>query len=555
MKINLTLKGKSLADGKRHKVIYQVSCPKEPQKQIETDLAVTKSLWLNKKKNVSKTHPNWDIINEQLNKYKADAERLMLQYDLGKLTLRGVYDKLKGDNDGSTVDSFIETWAKKNKDPKTYSNYKDSLSRFKSIVGIKGELKFSEVNRSLINKFHRLGNKKIGNDWSTATAQTYLGTIKTICTAAFDEEIIENPIPFKKQYKWRQFKRKDNYAPTNVEIHKLITNIKNIRHWQSVAIWLLGFTCRGLYPQDICDFSDEKLLNKKLESMEDFFLGGEVYIDHYRGKNVSPMFVRLFPVTLSLIRRLKFSLIYTDVDETIGGKPIVTSIDNRINLVKYDRVEYAMKHKQFWRKFTDNFAKMGNKEINLLTPRKAFIQVANDIREIGYQNAQKLAGQRLPGVANKFYLKYKKFDTITEIDEMHWKVLEKFKVDLLFNSLVNKLDDLTEGKVPKWVLMNGGVHKVGRKYKILTGSENNLENADMDRKYIKYFIPTKEWELERELDEYDRRLKNYEKLHNNLQKIDIAEHILKSLERDMDDLKKSRKVRSISDATKLLKRA
>jgi len=267
------------------------------------------------------------------------------------------------------------------------------------------------------------------------------------------------------------------------------------------------------------------------------------------------MFVRLFPVTLSLIRRLKFSLIYTDVDETIGGKPIVTSIDNRINLVKYDRVEYAMKHKQFWRKFTDNFAKMGNKEINLLTPRKAFIQVANDIREIGYQNAQKLAGQRLPGVANKFYLKYKKFDTITEIDEMHWKVLEKFKVDLLFNSLVNKLDDLTEGKVPKWVLMNGGVHKVGRKYKILTGSENNLENADMDRKYIKYFIPTKEWELERELDEYDRRLKNYEKLHNNLQKIDIAEHILKSLERDMDDLKKSRKVRSISDATKLLKRA
>ena len=142
-------------------------------------------------------------------------------------------------------------------------------------------------------------------------------------------------------------------------------------------------------------------------------------------------------------------------------------------------------------------------------------------------------------------MNYKKFDTITEIDEMHWKVLEKFNVDFLFDKLINKLDDLTEGKVPKWVLMNGGVHKVGRQYKILTGSENNLENADMDRKYIKYFIPTKEWEMERELDEYDRRIKNYEKMHSNLQKIDIAEHILNSLERDMNDLKKSRKVRSI----------
>jgi hypothetical protein len=551
MKINLTLKGKPLADNKRHKVIYQVSCPKEPQKQIETDLAVTKSLWLNKKKNVSKTHPNWDIINEQLNKYKAESERLMLQYDLGKLTLRGVYDKLKGDNDGSTVDSFIETWAKKNKDSKTYSNYRDSLSRFKSIVGVKGELKFSEINRSLINKFHRLGNKKIGNEWSTATAQTYLGTIKTICTAAYDEEIIENPIPFKKEYKWRQFKRKDNYAPTFEEIHKLISNIKNIRHWQSVAIWLLGFTCRGLYPQDICDFDDEKLLNKKLESMEDFFLGGEIYVDHYRGKNVSPMFVRLFPITLSIIRRLKFSLIYTDLNETIGGKPIVTSIDNRINLVKYDRVQYAKKHKQFWRKFTDNFAKMGNKKINLLTPRKAFIQVANDITEIGYVNSQKLTGHKLQGVASKFYLNYKKFDTITEIDEMHWKVLERFKVDVLFNSLVNKLDDLTEGKVPKWVLMNGGVHKVGRKYKILTGVNNELVDADMESKFIKYFIPTKEWEMERELDDYDKKKKNYEKLKN----YKIPQYLLEELEKDMNDLKESRKVRSIEDAQKLLKRA
>jgi hypothetical protein len=558
MKINLTLKGKPLADNKRHKVIYQVSCPKEPQKQIETDLAVVKSLWLNKKKNVSKTHPNWDIINEQLNKYKAESERLMLQYDLGKLTLRGVYDKLKGDNDGSTVDSFIATWAKKEKSPKTYNNYKATLNRFKGLLGIKGELKFSEINRSLLNKFHRLGNNKIGpkdDDWSTATARTYMGTMRTICTSAYDEEVIENQIPFKTNYTWKQVKKKDNYAPTNLEVHKLISNIKNIRHWQSVAIWLLEFTCRGLLPQDLCDFDDDRLLNKKLESMEDFFLGGEVYVDHYRGKNVKPMFIRLYPITLSIIRRLKFSLIYTDVDETIGGESYVTSIDNRINLVNYDRVKYDKKHKQFWRKFTDNFAKLGNKKANLMTPRKAFVQVANDIKEIGYINGQKLTGHSLKGAADKFYMNYKKFDTITEIDEMHWKVLEKFNVDFLFDKLINKLDDLTEGKVPKWVLMNGGVHKVGRQYKILTGSENNLENADMDRKYIKYFIPTKEWEMERELDEYDRRIKNYEKMHSNLQKIDIAEHILNSLERDMNDLKKSRKVRSISDAAKLLKRA
>lgn len=161
----------------------------------------------------------------------------------------------------------------KTRDPNTYNNYVAVIRRFKSIVGVKGELKFSEINRSLINKFHREGNKMIGNNnsWSTATARTYMGTMKTICNAAYEEEVIETPIPFKRAYKWKQYTRGDNWGPSNQDILKLIRNTKNIRHWQTVAIWLLEFCCRGLYPQDLCEFDDSRMLNKKLESMEDFF--------------------------------------------------------------------------------------------------------------------------------------------------------------------------------------------------------------------------------------------------------------------------------------------
>ena len=552
MKINITLKGKSLADKKRHKVLYQVSCPGEPQRQIETDLAVIKSYWLSKKKKVSTKHPNWDIINETLLDYKNKADRLQLEYELGKLSLRGVYSKLKGEIEGSSLDAFVHSHIKSTKNATNYGHYVNALSSFKRETGIKGNLKFSEVTRSLINKFHRIANDKIkSREWSTSTAKNYMTTFKTICTDAYDEEIIPEPIPFKKNYSWAQYKSGDNYAPTNKEIAKAINNIQNIRHWQSCAIWLLEFCCRGLYPQDLTEFNDERILNKKQESMENFFLTGEEYLDHYRGKNVKPMYIRLFPITLSIIRRLKFSLIYTDVDERIGGRPYVTSIDNRINLVGYDRKKWNKKHKQFWRKFTDNFAKLGNKRITLMTPRKAFIQVANDIKDIGYTNSQKLTGQQLGGVADKFYLDYKKFDTITEIDEMHWKVLEKFEVQKLFKLLLNKLDSLTEGKVPKWVLMNGGVHKVGNKYKILTGDDNRLEDTDMNMKFIKYFVPTKEWEIERELDEFDQREMNYKKMKD----YKIPTEIMKALEKDMKDLKASKGIRDIGDANELLKGA
>jgi hypothetical protein len=552
MKINITLKGKSLADKKRHKLIYQVSCPGESQKQIETDLAIYKQFWLNKKKKVSTKHPNWDIVNDQIIKYKDEAERLMLEYDLKRISLKGVYTKLKGEISDKSVDQFVNTWTKKNKSDSTFKHYVNCLSSFKNAVGVKGELKFSAIDKSLINKFHRAANDKIRKrEWSTVTAKNYMTTFKSICTDAEDEDVIDTPIPFKRSYKWNQYKSKDNYAPTNEEIAKLIFNIKNIRHWQSCAIWLLEFCCRGLYPQDLTDFDDNRLLNKKLESMENYFLKGEEYIDHYRGKNVMPMFIRLYPITLSIIRRLKFSLVFTDADEKIGDKNIITTIDNRINLVQYDRVKYSSKHHQFWRKFTDNFKKLGNSKINLMTPRKAFIQVANDIKEIGYENAQKLAGHKLGGVADKFYLNYKKYETITEIDRMHLMVLEEFQVEKLLDLLINKLYDLTEGKVPKWVLMNGGVHKVGRKYKILTGDENRVEDADMDSKFIKYFIPTKEWEMEREIDEYDRMKKSWEEFKN----YDIPEHIKEALAEDIKDLKASRKVRDINEAGKLFKRA
>jgi len=199
MKINITLKGKSLADKKRHKLIYQVSCPGEPQKQIETDLAIYKQFWLNKKKKVSTKHPNWDIVNDQIIKYKDEAERLMLEYDLKRISLKGVYTKLKGEISDKSVDQFVNTWTKKNKSDSTFKHYVNCLSSFKNAVGVKGELKFSAIDKSLINKFHRAANDKIRKrEWSTVTAKNYMTTFKSICTDAEDEDVIDTPIPFKR---------------------------------------------------------------------------------------------------------------------------------------------------------------------------------------------------------------------------------------------------------------------------------------------------------------------------------------------------------------------
>ena len=551
MKINICLKSRTLSGGEK-RVLYGVTCAGEPQKYIPTTLSVNKEYWDNKRKEVSDNHSNWDIINKALAEMQKKAKDTVRRYDLGTLTYMGVINKLKGRNDSSSIDDFVETFVKSEMKDVTYKSYKNGLSAFKSALGIKRKLKFSDIDNSLMQKFHRLGNKNIEQEkWSKKTATEYAQRIRTLCEFAFDEDAIPEKISFKNKHKKfnQSFKRGgENYAPRGKEIYGLIKNIDNIKQWQSVALWLLCFSMRGLYQSDIIRLNDDLLLDKNLNSLENKFIEDNAYLDYGRSKNNMPMFIRLYPVILSLIRRLKYSVIYTQYGRKIDGREITTGIENRINIFNYNASENTDSHKELWRTFGDNFKKLGNKKITLKTARKSFFQHAEQLFD--YSTAQKLTGQKLKGVGSEFYSNYKSKEQIYKIDEQHFQILYKFGFTHLYNILINKLEELIERDTraktktaPKWLLMNGGIHKVGNKYKMLTGKNNKAVHIDIDSKFIKYFKAPKKVDVE---------LDKKQKFIDNLAKLNVSEILLKSLQKDMKDLEKSRSVRSIRDYDSLV---
>ena len=50
-----------------------------------------------------------------------------------------------------------------------------------------------------------------------------------------------------------------------------------------------------------------------------------------------------------LIEKLKYSYMYTHADYKIGGKYIVSDVNDRVSIVKYDIAEYPKKHHSLWR--------------------------------------------------------------------------------------------------------------------------------------------------------------------------------------------------------------
>ena len=553
MKINICLKSRLLANGEK-RVLYGVTFKGRAQQYIPTKLSVNKKHWDNKRKKVSQNHSSWDLINQTLAEMQKKASDLERRYNLGKLTDIGVINKLKGRNDNSSLDDFVETFIKSEMKEVTYKSYVNNLNSFKKALDIKGKMKFSDIDNSTMSRFHRVGNKRIEQGkWTKKTATSYAQIIRTICEFAFDEDAIPEKISFKNKHKKfnQSYKRGgENYAPNGKDIYRLIDNVDNIKHWQSIAFWLLCFSMRGLYQSDIVKLSDELLLDKNLKSLENKFIDDNAYLDYGRSKNNMPMFIRLYPVILSLIRRLKYSVIYTQYGRKIDGREITTGIENRINIFDYNVSENTNSHRELWRTFGDNFKKLGNKKITLKTARKSFFQQAEQLFD--YSTAQKLTGQKLKGVGSEFYSNYKSKEQIDKIDEQHFQVLYKIKFHHLYHILIRKLEWLIERDTraktktaPKWLLMNGGIHKVGNKYKMLTGQNNKLVHIDIDSKFIKYFKAPKEVDVDIEDDTYKRTIKH-------LAKLNVSEVLIKALQKDMKDLEKSRSVRSIRDYDSLV---
>lgn len=512
MKVSFFLKSRALKDG-RKPLGLQFTFSREIQVQKLTGIKVYPKLWDRAEARVNKEHIGYEEINRALAEYKHRIEVANIKYETKRIGTEQVIAEVLKRNDISSVENYINTAIKDDlSNDQTYASYVNWWKGLKKLVGKSN--KPMKIEELMIENFYVRALKK-GNELvrsqqlSSRSYANYISVCQKVLNHAYDNRNIFEPYKIKDKYRttdvyWLS-REKKLIEPYNV--YEAIQQVKSLQQWQSVALWLLSFSLRGFYYSDIVALTDEKLQNKKGEpTPRNLF--SEMYIDTMRAKSNINIFTKIPRPVLRLLRMIKFTFVYTQIDKEHKGKTILAPINDRIGIVQYDVTSSGNFHNQLWKLFQRKSRVYG---LDMVNARKTFNHFGQRLR-IDKETREILLGQLGTRTIDKHYNHYKLPEVVEAVDKAHIEILESFKTIELIQHLTNKLRELIEAKnLPKWLLIQSGVHKVGREYKVLVGMKdfytskgkeyNKPEWATIEPKFKKYFKADKSQEKGYWLDE------------------------------------------------------
>ena len=191
---------------------------------------------------------------------------------------------------------------------------------------------------------------------------------------------------------------------------------------------------------------------------------------------------------MRLIGMFKMSFVYTRINKKFGDKSILSPINDRIGIVEYDIDKYGENHKHLWKKFNEKSSPLGivqSEARHTFNQYSQKIFVTPEVRSIMIGHLDKKGGR----TRQKHYDSYDLPEIVEAVDKAHKDTLDKFGVFELIKMLYAKLEDLVEvNNYPRWLLIQSGVHKVGKEYKVLTGFEKNKPLwTKIEGKYKSFF--------------------------------------------------------------------
>ena len=166
--------------------------------------------------------------------------------------------------------------------------------------------------------------------------------------------------------------------------------------------------------------------------------------------------------------------------------------------------------------------------------RKTFFHLAEE--EGDTLQAKQLCGQIVDSLASNFYSNYKNEGMVKKVDELHMKVLQKFKFAEIIRKLFDKFTEIVKtGKdAPLWLLKESAVFKDDKGWKVLTGfSDRKPDYNYIDKKYHRFFdddsLNEGYWAKE------NTEAKDFDLIFKKIAEIDKKKHIKNDKKEAIDD--------------------
>lgn len=438
-------------------VYFNVSNGKSGQfnqirKRIYPNLEVNLKQFDVKNFRAKSTHPNYSIINKRIEELRSFQSVAQTKFDAGQYNTEQVILHLKGETDVESVDSYLDTFVKKQKAKNTtYLDYKATLGAFRKHMGYDKNrpVTFNELtNYSTLVEFRNNALKKV----KATSFNSYLKKIKAICNDAYDNQVIFERPYFSKRLSINGAERKEAVTLESDKFLQGIKSCEQIFELQAMCIYLLSFMTRGMYISDLVKFKSIKLRNEVDEegnNINDFYdnddytiklcQDGYDYIVHDRSKNEGRsnvrMVIRVDTDTLTMFTLMKRSIWCTHYDRR---KEFKLNDNDPLSFIAHD-VDNTNLHKGFYDVFQKHI-----REILDVPAKSARATFNNYARKLKISEEMRNV---LLGHSNQNVIKH--YDDLSfienEIHNAHISVLNEYNVSNLVKAIQKQFVKINAG--------------------------------------------------------------------------------------------------------------
>lgn len=279
------------------------------RKRINTNVYVSSEHYNPEANQISRIDPKYVSLNIALKKLEQKRDLALFNYTEEKWSKDELENFLKSGIELYSLDEYVINEFGDTKNKITHGDYINVVKVFKKHLNLSSRIQFEELldEQSILT----FKINAIKNDLKQSSINSYVKKMKVIMNSAYKDGHISERFNIPESVV-EEIPSNPREIITYKEIEGGITKITNIHQAQSVALFLMMLSCKGMYPADIMNYNKIEKNSPDEILISELFENGSDYIKFKKSKKSTKYkYVRINHVIKKLIKILKTTFYIT----------------------------------------------------------------------------------------------------------------------------------------------------------------------------------------------------------------------------------------------------
>ena len=279
------------------------------RKRINTNVYVSSEHYNPEANQISRIDPKYVSLNIALKKLEQKRDLALINYTEEKWSKDELENFLKSGIELYSLDEYVINEFGDTKNKITHGDYINVVKVFKKHLNLSSRIQFEELldEQSILT----FKINAIKNDLKQSSINSYVKKMKVIMNSAYKDGHISERFNIPESVV-EEIPSNPREIITYKEIEGGITKITNIHQAQSVALFLMMLSCKGMYPADIMNYNKIEKNSPDEILISELFENGSDYIKFKKSKKSTKYkYVRINHVIKKLIKILKTTFYIT----------------------------------------------------------------------------------------------------------------------------------------------------------------------------------------------------------------------------------------------------